>query len=180
MKQKKLSDSYVLDVRYRRTLTFLAAALPAPARLLDLGVRNPFSEILEGEGYEVLNTAPGVDLDLQPEVARTADVDAVTAFEIFEHLVAPFNVLREITAPRLIASVPLRLWFDSAYRNPDDPWDCHYHEFEDWQFDWLLDKAGWQIVRREKWNGPIRSLGFRPLLRRITPRYYIVEAVRKK
>ncbi|MDX1547036.1 MAG: hypothetical protein R3247_08620, partial [Rhodothermales bacterium] len=100
------------------------------------------------------------------------------AFEILEHLVGPLNVLRAIDAPRLIATVPLRLWFAPAYRNASDPWDRHFHEFEDWQFDWLLEKAGWRIVRRAQWTSPSRALGLRPLLRRITPRYYAVEAVR--
>lgn len=175
---ERLSDIYVLDVRYRRTLRFMEQTLQPPARIHDLGVRNPFSEIMERRGFEVYNTKPEVDLDLQPEVVREADVDVETAFEIFEHLVAPFNVLREISAPRLFASVPLRLWFDRAYRNPNDPRDRHFHEFEDWQFDWLLEKAGWRIVRYEKWNGPVKSIGIRPLLRLLTPRYYIVEAVR--
>ncbi|MDA0713835.1 MAG: methyltransferase, partial [Bacteroidetes bacterium] len=62
-----------------------------------------------------------------------------------------------------------------------DMWDRHYHEFEDWQFDWLLEKAGWDIVRSEKWNGLSKfKLGVRPILRKIYPRYYIVEAVRRK
>lgn len=32
--------------------------------------------------------------------------------------------------------------------------------------------------RREQWISPARRLGIRPLLRRIVPRHYIVEAVR--
>jgi hypothetical protein len=28
----------------------------------------------------------------------------------------------------------------SAYRSKTDMWDRHYHEFEDWQLDWLLEK----------------------------------------
>ncbi len=163
--------------RYERTLRFLRATLPPPARLLDLGAPNPLSQILAQEGYAVQNTEG--DLDLAPEVVRGRDAEAVTAFEILEHLVAPLNVLRQIETPRLFATIPLRLWFATAYRNPNDPWDRHFHEFEDWQFDWLLEKAGWQIVRREKWTNPSRQIGFRPLLRRITPRYYAVEAVRK-
>ena len=163
--------------RYDHTLAFMRTSLPPPARLLDLGARNPFSEVMEHAGYTVLNTEG--DLDDQPDAVRDAGVDAVTAFEILEHLVAPYNVLRAITAPRLFATVPLRLWFASAYRHPTDPWDRHFHEFEDWQFDWLLEKAGWRIVRRERWTNPSPSiLGIRPLLRRITPRHYAVEAVR--
>ncbi|TFG72809.1 MAG: methyltransferase, partial [Flavobacteriales bacterium] len=60
-----------------------------------------------------------------------------------------------------------------------DPWDRHYHEFEDWQFNWLLDKAGWEVIATEKFTNPIKKVGLRPLLRSFTPRYYLVLAKRK-
>lgn len=163
--------------RYARTLRFLQKSLTPPARILDLGTPNAFSNIMQQEGYLVQNTQ-GEDLDDTPEAVRGKRVDVVTAFEILEHLVSPLNVLRAIDAPRLFATIPLRLWFATAYRNPSDPWDRHYHEFEDWQFDWLLEKAGWCIVRTEKWTSTSRTIGVRPLLRCITPRYYAVEAER--
>ena len=164
--------------RYRLTLQFLQKVLPAPATILDLGVRNPFSEIMEQNGYTVINTE-GEDLDVLPEIVKKHNVDAVTAFEIFEHLIAPFNVLREIETTKLITTVPLNLWFAKAYRSKTDMWDRHYHEFEDWQFDWLLSKSGWQIQISEKWTSPINKIGFRPILRKYTPRYYAVFAERK-
>ena len=164
--------------RYRHTLQFLQEHVSPPSTILDLGVRNPFSEIMEEAGYKVSNTA-GEDLDLNPGIVAESSAEVVTAFEIFEHLVAPFNVLREIKADKLIASVPLRLWFSSAYKSRTDPWDRHFHEFEDWQFDWLLEKAGWTILKREKWTNPVNKIGVRPLLRRFTPRYYAVYAERK-
>ncbi|MCK8521616.1 class I SAM-dependent methyltransferase [Aquimarina sp. D1M17] len=163
--------------RYKKTLEFLRQHVPAPANILDLGVRNPFVEFMEKEGYIVSNTK-GEDLDLHIDAVKATKVDIVTAFEIFEHLIAPFNVLKEINADKLVASIPMRLWFSKAYRSKTDPWDRHYHEFEDWQFDWLLEKAGWKIVAREKWTHPVKKLGFRPLLRLFTPRYYIVYAER--
>lgn len=161
--------------RYKNTLEFLQKHLPAPATILDLGVRNPFSEIMEKNGYTVYNTN-GEDLDLLPEIVKDYNVDAVTAFEIFEHLIAPFNVLREIKTTKIITTIPLRLWFKSAYRSKTDMWDRHYHEFEDWQYDWLLEKSGWKIIDTEKWTSPINKIGFRPILRRYTPRYYAVYA----
>ena len=164
--------------RYQETLSFLQEVLPAPATILDLGVRNPFSEIMEEHGYTVINTE-GEDLDLLPEIVKKHQVDAVTAFEIFEHLIAPFNVLREIEATKLIASIPLNLWFAKAYRSSTDMWDRHYHEFEDWQFDWLLEKSGWEIQKTKKWTSPVKKLGIRPILRSFTPRYYAVFAERK-
>jgi hypothetical protein len=163
--------------RYHRTLQFLQEVEPPPKSILDLGVENPFTGILRKEGYEVENTQ-GEDLDVDFSNVRSSDAEIVTAFEIFEHLVAPFNVLRQIKANRLVASIPLRLWFSSAYRNTKDPWDNHYHEFEDWQFDWLLEKAGWKIIKTDKWANPVKKVGIRPVLRYFTPRYYIVHAVK--
>jgi hypothetical protein len=157
--------------RYNHTIEFLQKVLPAPATILDLGTRNDFSEIMEKHGYTVYNTE-GEDLDLLPEVVKKFNVDAVTAFEIFEHLIAPFNVLRAIESTKLITTIPLNLWFAKAYRSKTEEWDRHYHEFEDWQFDWLLEKAGWKIKKIEKWTSPVKKLGFRPILRQFVPRYY--------
>ena len=163
--------------RYKETLEFLQKVLPAPATILDLGVRNPFSKIMEDHGYTVFNTN-GEDLDLLPGIVKEYNVDAVTAFEIFEHLIAPFNVLSEIKSTKIIASVPLSLWFSKAYRSKTDMWDRHYHEFEDWQFDWLFEKSGWQIKETKKWTNPVNKIGIRPVLRYFTPRYYAVYAER--
>ena len=57
--------------------------------------------------------------------------------------------------------------------------DRHFHEFEDWQFDWLLEKAGWTIIDSQKWISKVKINGIRPLLRNYTPRYYAVYAERK-
>ena len=157
--------------RYNHTIKFLQKVVPAPATILDLGTRNDFSEIMEQHGYTVYNTE-GEDLDQLPEVVKKFNVDAVTAFEIFEHLLAPFNVLRAIESTKLITTIPLNLWFAKAYRSKTEEWDRHYHEFEDWQFDWLLEKAGWKIKKTEKWTSPVKKLGFRPILRQFVPRYY--------
>lgn len=164
--------------RFQQTLHFLKKHISADEPILDLGVPNPFSKIMKEEGFLVENTK-GEDLDVDYASVRTSDAKVVTAFEIFEHLLAPFNVLQEIRAEKLVASIPLRLWFSPAYRSTTDPWDRHYHEFEDWQFDWLLEKSGWEIKDRQKFTNPVNKMGFRPLLRKFTPRYYMVYAVRK-
>ena len=164
--------------RYKHTLKFLKNCISTEDKILDLGVENPFSEILKTEGFQVSNTK-GEDLDIQTEAVKTSEYNVVTAFEIFEHLVSPFNVIQDIKAKKLVASVPLKLWFASAYRSKTDERDRHYHEFEDWQFDWLLEKAGWKIKKREKFTNPVKKVGIRPILRRFTPRYYLVYAERK-
>ena len=163
--------------RFEKTLSFLERHITQDQSILDLGIENPFSKIMKERGYSVSNTK-GEDLDLDFTTVIESNAEVVTAFEIFEHLVAPFNVLREIKAKKLVASIPMRLWFATAYQSKTDPWDRHYHEFEDWQFDWLLEKAGWKIVATNKWTNPVKKLGIRPLLRHFTPRYYIVYAER--
>jgi hypothetical protein len=165
--------------RYQRTLNFIKSTIDPDERILDLGIENPFSEILRKNGYLVNNTH-GEDLDIDTSVVRTSEYDVVTAFQIFEHMVAPFNILRDIKANKLIASVPLKLWFSKAYRNDSDSRDRHYHEFEDWQFDWLLEKAGWEIKKSEKFSNPIMKIGIRPLLRSFTPRFYLIYAERNQ
>lgn len=165
------------NTRFKHTLHFLQKHISPSESILDLGVENPFSKIMETNGYKVTNTK-GEDLDLDFSSVTASDAEVVTAFEIFEHLLAPFNVLREIKGNKLVASIPLRLWFSPAYQSKTDPWDRHYHEFEDWQFDWLLEKAGWKIIDRTKFTNPVNKIGFRPLLRKFTPRYYLVYAER--
>ena len=86
--------------------------------------------------------------------------------------------IKEVKANKLVATVPLKLWFTKAYRSPTDPWDRHYHEFEPWQVDWLLEKSGWKIIATEKWTSPVNQIGIRPILRKFTPRYYAVYAER--
>lgn len=165
--------------RFQNTLSFLKKHISKEETILDLGVENPFSKIMKEHGFSVENTS-GEDLDVDFSSVKDSNANVVTAFEIFEHLLAPFNVLKEIEADKLVASIPLRLWFSPAYKSKTDPWDRHYHEFEDWQFDWLLKKTGWEIKDRMKFTNPVKKIGFRPLLRSFTPRYYIVYAVRKK
>ncbi|AIY12014.1 methyltransferase [Cellulophaga baltica] len=163
--------------RFEHTLNFLKKHVSTSQPILDLGVANPFSKIMVEHGYKIANTK-GEDLDLDFSSVTASEAEVVTAFEIFEHLIAPFNVLREIKADKLVASIPMRLWFSAAYQSKTDTWDRHYHEFEDWQFDWLLEKAGWKIVDRIKFTNPVNKIGFRPLLRKFTPRYYMVYAER--
>ena len=165
--------------RFKITLDFLQKHISKEETILDLGVENPFSKIMTEDGFAVQNTS-GEDLDTNQDSLKNKKYSVVTAFEIFEHLLNPFTILTEIKAEKLIISVPLRLWFSPAYRSKTDMWDRHYHEFEDWQLDWLLEKTGWKIIAREKFTNPINKIGFRPLLRKFTPRYYIVAAERIK
>ena len=163
--------------RFKLTYQFLEKHISKSETVLDLGVENPFTKILKDNDFVVENTK-GEDLDFDTTAIQNSDATVVTAFEIFEHLLNPFTVLESIKADKLVISVPLRLWFSSAYRSKTDKWDRHYHEFEDWQLDWLLEKTGWKIIDRQKWTNPTKKLGIRPVLRWFTPRYYIIYAER--
>jgi len=148
--------------------------MPPPCKILDLGTPNDFSEIMRKAGYEVENTK-GENLDLDFKIVSNSNADLITAFEIFEHMLAPFNLLNNIKNKKLIASIPLKLWFANAYWNDEDDWDKHYHEFEPKQFELLLNRSNWNIIKSEKWKSyNPKKIGFRPILRRIYPRYYIV------
>tara|TARA_B100001059_G_scaffold114378_2_gene114588 strand:- start:39829 stop:40356 length:528 start_codon:yes stop_codon:yes gene_type:complete len=161
--------------RFQKTLDFLNKHIDKGTSILDLGVENPLSELMKAHGHKVENTQ-GEDLDENQKVLVNSKAEVVTAFEILEHLLSPYQVLKSIKAQKLLVSVPLRLWFSSAYRSKTDLRDLHFHEFEDWQFDWLLEKTGWKIVASEKWINPPESFGVRSLLRYFTPRHYIVYA----
>ena len=162
------------NLRYKKTLRFLKKHISTNERILDLGTPNQLSEIMIKEGYQVQNTK-GEDLDNDFKVVNNYNVDCYTSFELFEHLLAPYNVLKEIKKGKLIASVPLKVWFAKAYWNPKKEWDRHYHEFEPHQFDWLLEKAGWKIIHKEQWRSPDKiRFGIRPFLRYIWPGYYFV------
>ena len=165
--------------RFKLTLEFLKKHLATSETILDLGVENPFSKIMKEEGFQVTNTI-GEDLDENQTFIQNQKTDAVTAFEIFEHLLNPYTLLKEIKSDKLFISIPLRLWFSPAYRSKIDMWDRHYHEFEDWQLDWLLEKTGWKIIDRMQFTHPVKKIGFRPLLRMFTNRYYIVYAEKMK
>jgi hypothetical protein len=163
--------------RFKLTLLFLKKHIKTSESILDLGVKNPMSEIMIANGYKVSNTN-GEDLDEDRSAIENSNADVITAFEIFEHLLSPYEVLKSIKANKIIVSVPLRLWFASAYKSETDERDRHYHEFEDWQLDWLLEKTGWKIKDTAKWTNPVNKIGLRPFLRRFINRYYIVYAER--
>ena len=118
--------------------------------------------------------------DEDQNVLTQTKTEVVTAFEILEHLLSPYQVLKSIQADKLVVSIPLKLWFAPAYRSKIDKRDRHFHEFEDWQFDWLLEKTGWKIIASEKWINLPESIGFRSLLRCYFPRHYIVYAKKVK
>ena len=102
--------------RYQITTDFLKKHVNKNEIILDLGIDNPLSKILRENGYNVSNTG-GEDLDFDQSSIIDTDATVITAFQIFEHLLNPFQLLKSIKANKLVCSVPLNLWFANAYRN---------------------------------------------------------------
>ena len=112
--------------RYRKTLALLNEILPNGGVIYDLGVRNPFSEIMEKEGFKVINT-DGQDLDIDYNLNIPKNVDLITGFEILEHLVSPFPLLKNLNCKKIFVTVPMNLWFSKAYRSKTDPFDARIY-----------------------------------------------------
>ena len=83
--------------RFEKTLDFLNKHLDKTANILDLGVENPLSKLMIEEGYKVQNTI-GEDLDENFDSLQNKDYDVLTAFEILEHLLNPYSVLKNCKA----------------------------------------------------------------------------------
>lgn len=156
----------------------MSAHIGRDAGILDLGTPNQLSEFLGKNGFLIRN-AHGFDFDLEPEKINDYQYEVLTGFEVLEHLVSPFPLMRVTKARKLFVTVPMRLWFAPAHQNRKDEWDRHYHEFETWQLDMMLEKAGWEIKAREKWIPPFQPGGLRSVLRALTPRFYAVYAERR-
>ena len=161
--------------RYQITTDFIKKHIDKNELILDLGIENPLSKTLKNIGYNIINTN-GEDLDIDQSALKETNTTVVTAFQIFEHLLNPFQVLKSIRANKLVCSVPLSLWFSKSYRNSHDKRDNHFHEFEDWQFRLLLEKTGWKIIKEKKFTNPVKKIGLRPFLRLFTYRYLIIYA----
>jgi len=165
--------------RFIKTLDFMNGLNLKSSNILNLGPTNPMTDLLVENGFKVTNTGSNQDLDLDFDIVKDEKFDTVIGFEILEHLVSPFPLLKAISAKKLVISVPLSLWFASAYWSETDPYDRHYHEFEPRQLKMLLDKSGWKIVKEEKHINGSFKLGIRPILRMVTPRHYFVYCERK-
>ncbi len=85
--------------RYGHTIEFLQNVLPAPATILDLGVRNPFSEIME-QHLNAGRNNNGEDLDKWLEIEKKYKASARTMQLIFcktvSILVIIFNIKNQI------------------------------------------------------------------------------------
>jgi len=145
--------------------------------IFDLGHKNTLSFYMGSD--HVMNNSPDTDFHkcLDEVKILSGRVSVTTSFEVFEHLLNPLETLKAIKSRYLICTVPLNVWFSKAYWGKNK-FDRHFHEFEERQFLWLLDEAGWEVERKGKWKIQ-HAIGIRPFLRLFFPSYLWVIAKRK-
>ena len=103
--QCKLCTRYFLKKRYQKTLSILKQYAPQGSIILDVGVENPFSAVMQQEGYTVLNTT-GQDLDFESHTLQAFKADFTVALEFLEHLVNPLAVLQNLPTKRVLILYP--------------------------------------------------------------------------
>ncbi len=158
--------------RYIVTLKHVLKFFPPESRITDLGNENPFFKCMIENGYHVKSTG-NIDLDKYVIIDHE---DCVTSFEVFEHLLNLYMVLKNFrSGTKLLCSVPLKVWFSPEFWNEKNEWDQHFHEFSERQFLKLLIKTDWRVLYAKK-QRIIKRLGIRQLLRIFWPSYLFVYA----
>ena len=77
--------------RYQLTLDFVNQHIPKTDSILDLGVKNPLSQLLKLKGFDIHNT-DGEDLDIDFSSVENSTAEVVRAIEILEHLLSLIHI----------------------------------------------------------------------------------------
>ncbi len=161
-----------------KTLSYFAGKLNNKQNILDIGERNPLTNLLE-KSYNVLidNTNGDLDLDFQ---IPDKQYDVVIYSHTIEHQFNPLYTLfriREVLKPDglLYILLPERgklLWCKG-----------HFHEIDEYRMQLLLKRAGFRVVSKIKqkiWRNWWEYIkGFRPILR-LFFEYHAVYCARKE
>jgi SAM-dependent methyltransferase len=160
--------------RFAATLHCVSTLVPP---VLDLGPPNAMARLLAARfNVEIVNTGQH-DLDREPLSSFCSGPYAtITAFEILEHLLNPLFVLegcRLVLRPGgvLYVSVPRRSAWEWLYGKCAE----HFHEFAGDELRWVIEKAGFDVVRWTELRTTEMAVGIRPLLRRLRPNLFFVE-----
>lgn len=135
----KLPNSFLN--RARDTIDFIDDELRMPC--IDMGEINPLKRMIEKQhDIEIISC----DIDLDYSSIR-GEWNTIFCFEVLEHLFNPLFALENIKTAMtndgiLYLSVPCQ---------PHFLWSKHhFHEIDDIRLGWLLDRAGFKIVKRGK------------------------------
>ena len=88
-----MSTSFTHKKRHFKTISFLKKHLNKNDLILDLGAKNELSGKISSLGYNITNTR-GENLDDDYLKYCNKKYDCISAFEIFEHILSPYNILK--------------------------------------------------------------------------------------
>ena len=166
-------QSELPSFRYRdeKNISFLSE-IDMNGSILDIGERNRFTErIEEAFGIKLDNTDGDLDelyWTITDDNEFTKSYDTIIFSHVIEHLFNPLLALKKVRwymkpDTLLIICTPIKPHFI--------PWGKgHFHEFDDYRFKKLIERAGLKIVRWEKysnyrWNTWRSYRGIRPFIR---------------
>lgn len=152
------------QTKFKNMLQILGWHVQRDSKILDVGDRNPFTELMEREFMVDIDNTKG-DLDDNFYIAGSS-YDVILASHIVEHIFNPLYCLQRLKEVLsedgiMIIAVPQRgklLWCKG-----------HFHEIDDYRIRLLFKRAGLKVikkykrkVKREWWR---YLTGFRPILR---------------
>ena len=141
--------------RYDHTLRFITGL---HNEVLDCGERSILTDLIENRFAVKIKNTSG-DLDILPIEGK---YDYILAFEIIEHLMNPLWFLMQI---RLALKPEGTLYLSTPINKPTFFWRReHFHELDEYRLNILIDKAGFEVVRKER-KRFYRINGFRPIVR---------------
>jgi SAM-dependent methyltransferase len=129
-------------------------------KILDIGERNLFTEQLENlYDVKIYNTYGDLDVEFNAPLFK---YDFVHYNNVIEHQFNPLFTLlkiREVLKPEgiLILGTPVKpTWITFA--------KCHFHEFDQYRFDKLIQRAGFAVIDKVHFWHDIKLLGIRGIL----------------
>ena len=162
-------QSELPSFRYRdeKNISFLSE-IDMNGSILDIGERNRFTERME-EAFDIKIDSTAGDLD-EILICDICDkyYDVVIFSHVIEHLFNPLLCLESI---KQVMKIDATLIICTPIKHHIVPWGKgHFHEFDDYRFKKLMQRAGLKIVRWEKfsnyrWNTWRSYRGIRPFIR---------------
>ena len=156
----KNKESYLNRKRNLKIFNFIDE-LKKP--VLDIGERNPLIEFLERELNIKAVSTDKIDIDYQ---TIKGQYETIFFFAVIEHL---FNPLFALESLNKVLTKNGIIYLSTPHR-PHFLWtEHHFHEMDTMRIQWLFERAGFKIMKRElhylhdKWFRNLR--GFRPFCR---------------
>jgi len=169
-----LAKNRNMVIRYQITLSFIGER--DLGRVLDIGVRNPFTIQLEEKYNTTVKNTEG-DLDI---IELEGSYDTIFCLEVIEHLMNPLHFLLQVQKILKPGGV---LFLSTPKHKPHFLWgNHHFTEYDEFRLEALFARAGFKTVRKHFFRTmPLwwYFTGLRPFLRMFFNKSRIVELVKK-